>query len=298
MKKNNEDIEAFKIWLKEKGYKSNTIENNYLPILRRYFTFLEKENLSIETVSYTDALKLLKEYREKEKTPAYINSQLRLLRKYYSYKKQTESIHHNPFLNLQVRGEKKRLPHDILSKSYIENIYESYPENTEVRKRNKVMIGLVVFQGLRQEEFEDLEPHEVDLRKATLYIKGHGKVKGRTVQLQSRQIILFEEYLKEVRPEILKQRKDNNYRLFITEGHYATIKQIVRELTMQIRKRHSLFKNFTHIRTSLIVHWLKEKPIREVQHLAGHSNIASTEIYKQANMEDLKQELDRFHPLR
>ncbi|MGV8138348.1 MAG: integrase [Mangrovibacterium sp.] len=51
------------------------------------------------------------------------------------------------------------------------------------------------------------------------------------------------------------------------------------------------------IRISVISHWVKEKNIREVQYMAGHASIYSTQRYIRASLDDLKDELSLFHPL-
>jgi len=56
-------------------------------------------------------------------------------------------------------------------------------------------------------------------------------------------------------------------------------------------------KNAEQIRTSVITKWLKIYNLREVQHLAGHRYISSTESYLQNDMEGLKEEVQQFHPL-
>jgi integrase/recombinase XerD len=48
---------------------------------------------------------------------------------------------------------------------------------------------------------------------------------------------------------------------------------------------------------SVISQWVKEKNIREVQYMAGHTSIYSTQRYIRANLDDLKDELSIYHPL-
>ncbi|WP_345259593.1 hypothetical protein [Marivirga lumbricoides] len=50
-------------------------------------------------------------------------------------------------------------------------------------------------------------------------------------------------------------------------------------------------------RASVNTLWLKQYNIREVQCMAGHMHIFSTESYLQNDMEGLKEEVQQFHPL-
>jgi len=56
-------------------------------------------------------------------------------------------------------------------------------------------------------------------------------------------------------------------------------------------------ENADQLRASVIVKWLKQYNLREVQYLAGHRYISSTESYQQSEMEGLSEEVNQFHPL-
>jgi integrase/recombinase XerD len=56
-------------------------------------------------------------------------------------------------------------------------------------------------------------------------------------------------------------------------------------------------KNAQQIRASVITKWLKSHNLREVQYLAGHRYISSTESYLQNDMEELIEEINQYHPL-
>ena len=53
-----------------------------------------------------------------------------------------------------------------------------------------------------------------------------------------------------------------------------------------------------HIRSSVISLWIEQKNIIEVQYMAGHNNINSTERYKRVSMQDLRKALDQYHPMK
>ncbi|TRX50917.1 integrase [Fulvivirga sp. M361] len=52
-----------------------------------------------------------------------------------------------------------------------------------------------------------------------------------------------------------------------------------------------------HIRASVITHWLKQYNLREVQYMAGHRKVMSTESYQRNDTEGLQLDVDQFHPL-
>ena len=51
-----------------------------------------------------------------------------------------------------------------------------------------------------------------------------------------------------------------------------------------------------HLRGSVILNWLKIHPKRQVQYMAGHKYISSTERYASQGVEDLQDALAKHHP--
>jgi integrase/recombinase XerD len=71
----------------------------------------------------------------------------------------------------------------------------------------------------------------------------------------------------------------------------------MQELLLKLRKQNKTVKNTKQLRASVIVKWLRQHNLRQVQYLAGHRYISSTEAYQQNEMEGLTEEVNKFHPL-
>lgn len=54
----------------------------------------------------------------------------------------------------------------------------------------------------------------------------------------------------------------------------------------KLRGQNKMVKIPKQIRASVIVKWLRQHNLRQVQHLAGHRYISSTEAYTQNEMAD------------
>ena len=67
-------------------------------------------------------------------------------------------------------------------------------------------------------------------------------------------------------------------------------------LLTHLKKMNSKVKTLEQLRASVIVHWLKLYNLRKVQVMAGHRYISSTESYKANNLDDLKEEIKKYHP--
>ena len=146
----NRDIQyqlrGFKKYLKDQGSREGTIrqKSNYTGY---YLKWLQQERLLPEQVGYNDMLSFIDYCRLEEKSKRQINTMLRSVRNYYQYLKEKDSSIINPALNLHVRGERQKLPSGIITWDELERIYESYSTGTLREERNKVILGLYVYQG-------------------------------------------------------------------------------------------------------------------------------------------------------
>jgi integrase/recombinase XerD len=69
------------------------------------------------------------------------------------------------------------------------------------------------------------------------------------------------------------------------------------KLAQQLNSIEPRIKDLKQIRASVIVKWLKLYNLRQVQYLAGHKWISSTEEYLHSETEGLQEEINKFHPL-
>ena len=76
------------------------------------------------------------------------------------------------------------------------------------------------------------------------------------------------------------------------------IKSSLYHLFKAIQKINPDIRNAKQIRSSVITYWLKNHNLREVQYMAGHKYVSSTERYQLNNLDELQKNLEKFHPLR
>jgi integrase/recombinase XerD len=98
-------------------------------------------------------------------------------------------------------------------------------------------------------------------------------------------------YMTEVRKGFLAGGESGMF--FISPSIHNTLEKIKKQLHSVEPRLESL----RQLRASAITKWLKLYNLRQVQHLAGHKWISSTEGYLQDEMEGLQEEINKFHPL-
>lgn len=92
--------------------------------------------------------------------------------------------------------------------------------------------------------------------------------------------------------------QSNSHQLFISMNGCENIKNSLYHFNQALRKLNPKYKNAAQLRQSVITEWLKEKDLRTVQYMAGHRYVSSTERYQTTNLEDLKEALNKHHPLK
>lgn len=288
--------DSYADFLYRRYYKRRTVEL-FVFYIKRLNDWLSEENIAVADCSYSDLMAYIKYLRGHGHRTRNIVNQMPALRQYFDHLKQQKVVSMNPAATIFLKGYAQRIPHDILSKEILNEIYEGCPAVTMANKRDQLMLSFVIFQGLFRNELLNIEPGDLNLFKGTAYIRGNGNTRARTLNLEPRQILPLQEYITTIRPQLIKEKGTDSPYLFVSMGKCINAENSLYVLLDVLKKKHPGLKNFLHIRVSLISHWIKEKNIREVQYLAGHKTIVGTELYKSVDLKDLQDSLVKFHPL-
>jgi len=80
-------------------------------------------------------------------------------------------------------------------------------------------------------------------------------------------------------------------------GNLNSIHSITRRIIKTLKTYNRKVKRYSQIRSSVIVNWLSKNNLRQVQYMAGHRYISSTEKYLQDDLENLHEIINNFHPI-
>jgi integrase/recombinase XerD len=303
-------LEPFQVYLKQECYSKDYIRQN-----KNYAgTFLEwitEQSLAIAQVTHADVLEFADQLKQDGHSIGLINQIMLAIRYYFTWLQHIGQAGYNPAAGIILKGTVRNVPHNLLTKPELEMLYESYPIKDERTHRNKVIVGLLVYQALTRDELETLRPEHLKLREGKIHIPQTGRLNSRVLSLEPHQILDLQEYVLVIRPKIMAERmaersgrKPDKYkavedvhRLFVTMNGQETIKNSILHLNYALRKINPKYRHGMQIRQSVITEWLKEKNLRTVQYMAGHRYVSSTERYQTNNLEDLKDALNKYHPL-
>jgi integrase/recombinase XerD len=297
----------FRNYLVQLKLHSNTIAQ-YERNTEKYLQWLQTENMTATEARYQDVMAFI-QHLEKQ-TINYKNRMLISLRHYYNYLQKKEGHHSNPATGMKIQGMSKKIPHELMDTEELQQLYDNYQTTDDRTKRNKVILGLLIYQAITTDELKQLETSHLKLRDGKIYIPGSDNRNSRTLLLQPHQIIELHEYITTIRRKILQGNIVGNYgrkpgkkisnteQLFISMNGSLQIKNSLFHLTKALKKINPKLRNANHIRMSTIANWLKTNDIRKVQYMAGHKYVSSTERYQAVNLEDLLQLIQQHHPLK
>lgn len=280
-------------YLQSRNYAESTIRINvrYAGV---FLDWLEMEGIMAEEAKYSDVMDFTARYRD-EYNIKKINTILRAVRYYYKSLK-TTSNRPNPAAGIFIKGQVRKQPPVPVAYKKLEELYEWYEGTTAARKRNKVILGLLICQGVTAEELYRMELSHIRLREGKIYITGSKRSNGRTLELHPRQMYDLQEYMMLTRAELMDERGiKETERLFITRCWH--IKEILHQLFVPVQKYAPQIRDAGTIRQSVISYWLKSHDVRIVQYMAGHKHVSSTERYDTNRLETLKANISKYHPM-
>ncbi|MEM8557686.1 MAG: site-specific integrase [Bacteroidota bacterium] len=291
---NAERPDGFEHYLARLGLSVATAQS-YARSVARLSAWLREDHLTPETATYRNVLAWV---RSLDVGPKTRNGMLTAVRHYMAHLVAEGKRADNPARGLVVRGERRRLPHDLLSAERLAAIYSDYRTGSPARQRNKATLGLLVYQALHVHEIALLDADDVDLEGGLVSVPGSRIADGRVLWLDGRQVHGLAVYLTESRPALLAATGKETARLFLSAGTGARLSNAVAVLMRELRRTHPDFRDAKQLRASRLALWLRTEHVREVQHRAGHRYVSSTERYRAQDLDRLQSALDKHHPLR
>jgi len=285
--------ENFLIYRQKNGYSAKSIKVQNCHI-NRFKNWCINGSINPEEITYSGVLQFIDSERQRGILNQSITRQINSVRIYFDYLVASGAIGQNIIRRVKIRQSGKKVLPECLTPQQLENIYQNFSHvpdwehgtktAKELHKRNIVLLGLLIYQGLTSGETAKLEPVHVNLNEGKIYIPSTRKSNARTLKLQANQILPMKTYIEECKPAPY---------LFPTRKHGDMISKIIR----QVKKQNPEIIDSRHIRTSVIMNWLKTNRIRQVQYMAGHKSIRSAEQYRSQDLTDLTRQLELFHPL-
>lgn len=280
-------------YLKQKGHSGSTI-STYSKWLACFTEWLRQEQLSADVITYTELLDFIRWLQSMNKSKALINAILCPVRHYFNYLVAEGKRTDNPATGLFMKGIIRRLPNNLLSYEELVHLYECYRLQLQVEASKKIMLGLFIHQGVTVEELKRLYATDIYLKEGKVFISGSSHSNERWLRLEAMQVLELQAYMKAGKFKTDPLLQENKKRKVSTNNIVNQVGVMMR----QLRQLNAKVIDATQLRSSVITHWLRQYNLRQVQYMAGHRYVSSTQRYKLNNIDDLQNALQRYHPLK
>ena len=228
---------------------------------------------------------------EKKIQKRSINRKLSSLRSFYLYLLKIGEIQVSPLEtipSLKFYAE-KQIP---ISEEEMENLGEIL-ESESGNSLEKLIIETLYQTGMRKSELCNILLEQVDFSKSEIFVKGKGN-KQRVVPISENLLKQMREYI-----AIRKPNEDSGIYFFVRENGkklsekfvYSVVNRYLSLITLKKKKSPHI------LRHSFATHVLNNgAEISKVKKILGHSSLASTQVYTNGNIEQLKRVFNQAHP--
>ncbi len=217
------------------------------------------------------------------------------LRVIFRFLESTGVTERNPTEHLVQPSQFRHLP-DYLNTPQIDALLKAPQPNEPLYLRDIALLELLYAGGLRASEIATLECPDLHAELGIAKVMGKGR-KERIVPIGKPALAATENYLRELRPELVREDRPTN-RLLLSRTGKPITRIIVWQVVTKHARRAGLHDVHPHtLRHSFATHLLAGgADLRVVQELLGHSNVQTTQIYTHVDRTRLKQVITQFHP--
>lgn len=252
--------------------------------------------------AYKDITHYIGLLRTRYNNPHTISKILFSIKAYYNYLCHEEIRTDNPAkaVQLKERSHQGIQLQDLFTTEELEALLHQRQRYESMNDRNKVLMSLLIYQGLRPIEIAALQISDINLVTGTVYIRSTPKTNSRTLALKSNQILLFHHYIQHWRQKLLQKKNTGTDILLISKSGGAIKKN---DVIMQVLQGYrNLYEgriiSTQTIRQSVIANLLKQgHDISMVQAFGGYKTADTIKLYSTKQVSSLQAAIDKYHPL-
>ena len=279
----------------EKGLSRNTLAA-YLSDLYGFKDFIRHENLpSFLSLTSDDIARYFARLREQGVAASTSARQLVSLKVLYRFLREEGVLTDDPTEHISPPQKKHVLP-DVLSLEEVERLLAAPDRDTPLGRRDAAMLEIFYCAGLRVSEMVDLNLGDVHASTGFIMVRGKGG-KERLVPVGEVAAERIEDYLLAGRPQLARGRQAAA--VFINRSARRLSRQALWKIVKKYVQRVAVFKTVSPhtLRHSFATHLLAGgADLRSLQHMLGHADISTTQIYTHIAQQRLRAVYSEHHP--
>ena len=279
----------------ERGLSINT-RKAYADDLGQFLGWLDQKGItSLNQVSRKQILDHLMAMKARGMTTNSISRHLVSIKVFFRFLQQEGLLDRNVTDTMDSPKLWKILP-DTLSEKEVDRLLSAPDLDKPLGIRDRAILEVFYASGLRVSELATLQLSNLHLDDGYIRVIGKGR-KERVIPLAKESAELLTLYLEEVRPRLCDNPRMQT--VFISNRETALCRQRLWQIIKKYTQEAGIMKNVTPhtLRHSFASHLLQNgAPLRVIQEMLGHADIATTQIYTHVNPERLKSIHQKFHP--
>ena len=288
--------QAFRQYLVvEKGLADNSI-TAYMADLQRFHAYLVEHEVCVPHPPNRDIITTYLAMRQGQDISVRTTArELVAIKAFYRFLRDRNGIDEDPAAHIRTPRLSQRLP-SVLTHDEVERLLQAPDTATAPGKRDAAMLEILYATGLRASELVGLTLDRVDNQIGCVKVHGKGG-KERLVPLGEMAAIQLNDYLANGRPHLLKSQHDTH--LFVNRSGRGMSRQNAWKIVKKYLREAAIDKSVSPhtLRHSFATHLLEGgADLRSLQHMMGHADITTTQIYTHIVQQRLREIYRRFHP--
>ena len=274
--------------------------NSYKRDISDFLNFISKRNVKVSNIEFEDITNWVSFLKLNHLQGSTIVRKVTVIKQFFSFLFNEKYLVEDLSKNLIIPKKTSVLP-KFLTENEVKNILDFLKRNNNSFKDMQmyVLTELLYATGLRVSELVTLKISNLDEKFKNILVKGKGN-KERLIPIGEIAQLSLKNYVKNKNFEKFKSSFKGNYWLFPSrkkhlsrQTYFSKLKKVAVKvgLNPKLVSPHIL-------RHAFASHMLKNgADLKVIQHLLGHEDIATVEIYTHVNLKDALNAIEK-HPLR
>jgi integrase/recombinase XerD len=299
----NDFKEKYRQHLTILNYAPGTIKG-HLFFLNRFINYLAEINITEIAAVTRDVVQDYQTHlyetinnRGEPNSVFHQNNNMKAVKAFFRFLKENDYLAGDPAKEISYAKTPKRLPRSILSGPEAKKVIHAPNTKTALGYRDRTILEVLYSTGIRNQELINITLNDVDYTEGFIRINSGKGNKDRVVPIGKIACRYIENYVKAVRPMLIKNPTNNH--LFITIKGNTLAHTVPGQAIRRSNRRAKIKKNITPhtFRHTCATLMLRNKAnIRHIQELLGHATLGSTQVYTSVTITDLKEVHSKCHP--
>ena len=291
------ELPLFIDYLKETKNASQSTVSSYQRDLKKMENYFEEQGIAdVESVTSTSLNSYVLYLEKQGLSTATVSRNVASMKAFFHYACRSAQIKENPAESIKAPHIEKKLP-EVLSMEETVRLLEQPSGSSPKELRDKAMLELLYATGMRVSELITVKLSDVNL--ILNYVVCRDGEKERVIPFGDNAKAALDHYLQHGRMYLV--REDGSEFLFVNCSGSGRSRQGFWKLIKQYASRAGITADITPhtLRHSFAAHLVQNgADLKSVQQMLGHSDIATTQIYRDLNFEQVRRVYKEAHPRR